>query len=72
MMGIIDVKIESECVYICYDLMQSTLQQIESTIEKTGNQLIGGLGTRLKQAFIQYLEESELDNLEQPGQSHRH
>ena len=72
MMGIIDVSFESDFLMITYDLLQVTTEQIEVAIEKTGNRLSADMGTRLKQAFIHYLEETELDNLEQPGNEHRH
>jgi len=72
MMGIKDLSIESDCIYITYDLLQATVEQIEVAIERCGKKLGNGLGEKLKRAFIHYLEEAELDNLEQPGHEHRH
>ena len=72
MMGIKKVSVDIDRVLITYDLLQATVEQIEATIEKSGDKLGGGLGEKLKRAFIHYLEESELDNLEQSGHSHRH
>jgi len=72
MMGIKEVHIESDSLYITYDLMQATVEQIEAAIEKTGEKLVSGLGEKLKRAFIYFLEETELDNLEQPGNEYRH
>jgi len=72
MMGIHGVHIKSECVSITYDLLQATVEQIEAMIEKSGDKLGGGLTEKLKRAFIHYLEETELDNLEQPDHKHRH
>lgn len=72
MMGIKAIYFEPGYLFISYDLLQATAEQIESAIEHTGNSLGYGLGVKLKQDFIHYLEESELDNLEQPGQGHHH
>ncbi|MCW9012775.1 MAG: YHS domain-containing protein [Gammaproteobacteria bacterium] len=72
MMGIKSIRIESDCLSIIYDLLQVTAEQIETAIEKTGNALQLGLGTKLKQALVHYLEESELDNLERSGHGHDH
>ncbi len=72
MMGIKKIHVDQEYLSISYDLLQVTVEQIESAIEKTGNSLSLGLGTKLRLAFIHYVEESELDNLEQPGSDHRH
>jgi len=72
MMGIRAVDFESDCLFISYDLMQVTVKQIEMAIENTGNKLRSDMGTRLRQAFVHYMEETELDNLEEPGHGHRH
>jgi len=71
-MGIKNIHVEANCVYITYDLLQATVEQIEMTIENTGEKLGSGLAEKLKRAFIHYLEDAELDNLEKPGQEHRH
>ena len=72
MMGIKNIHVEANSVYITYDLLQVTVEQVEATIKKTGEQLVSGLAEELKRAFIHYLEETELVNLEKPGQEHRH
>jgi len=72
MMGIKNVHIEAEYVYITYDLLQATVEQIEAAIVKTGEKLGSGLAEKLKRAFIHYLEETELVNLEKSGHEHRH
>ncbi|MCW9046647.1 MAG: YHS domain-containing protein [Gammaproteobacteria bacterium] len=72
MMGIKNVHVEAGCIYITYDLLQATVEQIEMTIVKTGEKLGSGLAENLKRAFIHYLEETELENLENPGQEHSH
>ena len=65
MMGIKNIVIESDRIFITYDLLQSTVEQIESTIENSGQILGSNLAIELKRTFIYYLEETELDNLEQ-------
>lgn len=72
MMGIKSIYFESDYLSISYDLLQATVEQIESAIEHTGNALHHGLGMKLKQDFIHYIEESELDNLEQTDHGHQH
>ncbi|NOX07897.1 MAG: YHS domain-containing protein [Gammaproteobacteria bacterium] len=65
MMGIEAVVVETDRIVITYDLLQATVEQIEATIENSGETLGGGLAAELKRAFIHYIEETELDNLEQ-------
>jgi len=72
MMGIKNANVEAECVYITYDLLQTTIEQIEATILKTGEKLSSGLADKMKRSIMHYLEETELINLEKPGQEHRH
>ncbi len=74
MMGIEDVTVDGRLIHIRYDLLQATAEQIEAQIEKIGKTLGGGLGDKLRRAFIHYLEETELDNLEVTGseQGHHH
>jgi len=70
MMGIREVTIDKNIIRISYDLLEATTEQIEATITATGKQLTAGLGDKIKRAFIHYLEESELDNLESQQSSH--
>lgn len=72
MMGIKDIHIESDHIHIAYDLLEATAEQIEVAIEKAGEKLGNGMAEKLKRAFIHYLEDSELDNLEQTDHKHRH
>ncbi|NOQ80416.1 MAG: YHS domain-containing protein, partial [Gammaproteobacteria bacterium] len=60
MMGIKDVSIEADCIHITYDLLQATVEQIEISIEKTGEKLGHGIAEKLQRALIHYLEEIEL------------
>jgi len=72
MMGIKDVHVDSNRIHITYDLLQATTEQIEAAIEKTEKKLGSTLTEKLKLAFIHYMEECELDNLEQSGHEHKH
>jgi len=44
----------------------------ETTISQTEIALGSKLAEKIKRAFIHYLEETELDNLEQPDHEHHH
>lgn len=72
MMGIKKVNIEGDKIVITYDLLEATAKQIESVLEKTGNKVSAGFGESLKRAFIHYIEETILDNLEHNSSSHSH
>lgn len=72
MMGILEVTIDKNIVRITYDLLEATEQQIEATIVAIGENLTSSWGDKVKRAFIHYLEESELDNLEQQSSSQGH
>lgn len=68
MMGVYAVDVAGDELSITYDLLQVTAEQIESTLLKSGTGLGQGLGEQLRRAFIHYLEESEVENLEvRPG-----
>ncbi len=64
MMGINDVCIEGDKIEIQYDLIQATAEQIADKLELIGTNLGGNWKDRIKLAFINYLEECEIDNLE--------
>lgn len=70
MMGIKIITIESNTIQITYDLLEVTIQQIETTLEKSGEKLSTAWAVRLKRAFIHYLEDTELDNLEHQYDTH--
>lgn len=72
MMGIKEVNIEGDRIEITYDLLEATAQQIETTLETTGNLLATGWGEKLKRGFIHYLEETEIDSLEHSSGGHCH
>ena len=72
MMGIKEVTIDKNIVRITYDLLEATTAQIEARITATGEKLTAGWADKIKRAFIHYLEESELDILEQQPSSHNH
>ncbi|MES0327385.1 MAG: hypothetical protein ABUK13_04250 [Gammaproteobacteria bacterium] len=72
MMGIKNIAIKEDRINITYDLMQATVEQVERNIVQAGETLGAGWGEKMKRAFIHYLEETELDNLEQQPSSHEH
>lgn len=64
MMGIHEVCIEGDKLEVQYDLMQVTTEQIADKLALIGADLGGGWMDRLKLAFINYLEETEISGLE--------
>lgn len=64
MMGIHEVCIEGDKLEVQYDLMQATTEQIADKLALIGADLGGGWMDRLKLAFINYLEETEISGLE--------
>ena len=64
MMGIHKVCIESDKLEVQYDLMQVTTEQIADKLALIGADLGGGWMDRLRLAFINYLEETEMSGLE--------
>lgn len=72
MMGMHSVQFKGPVVQITYDLLQVTAAQIEATLLAEGAQLGKGWGERLRRAFVHYLEETEVDNLEVRSGGHGH
>lgn len=70
MMGVIEITIKDNIIGITYDLLQVTTKQMEDVIQGTGQYLANDWATRLKRAFIHYVEDTELDNLEHQDGSH--
>ena len=64
MMGIHEICIEGDKIEIQYDLIQVTAEQIADKLALTGANLGGGWIDRLKLAFINNLEEIEINSLE--------
>tara|TARA_R110001606_G_C15404705_1_gene654293 strand:- start:26714 stop:27217 length:504 start_codon:yes stop_codon:yes gene_type:complete len=62
MMGIEKVEIIGNNINVTYDLLQATEAQIESEITQAGAKLGQEWSERLKRAFVNYLEESEIKN----------
>lgn len=67
MMGIISIKAEADRIDIVYDLLQVTAAQVEDEIGKAGVALGEGWSARLRRAFVDFLEETEIESIE--GQS---
>ncbi len=64
MMGMLEVSIEGNRIEIQYDLIQVTLEQIADKLGLIGTDLGTGWMDRLKLAFINNLEEIEINSLE--------
>lgn len=64
MMGIHEVTIEGDKIEIQYDLIQVTAEQIADKLGLIGIKLGGGWIDRLKLAFINNSEETEVGSLE--------
>ena len=64
MMGICEIRIEGDKMEIQYDLMQVTAEQIADKLASIGTALGGRWMDRLKRAFINYQEETEIAGLE--------
>jgi len=71
MMGVQSVTVKGDRLEITYDLLQATEQQIEAQLAEAGIALGEGWAERLRRAFVQYLEEREVDSLEcRPPRGH--
>ena len=64
MMVMHEVCIEGDKLEVQYDLMQVTTEQIADKLALIGADLGGGWMDRLRLAFINYLEETEMSGLE--------
>ena len=64
MMGMLEVSIEGNRIEIQYDLIQVRLEQIADKLGLIGTELGTGWMDRLKLAFINNLEEIEINSLE--------
>lgn len=68
MMGVYAVETHGQELRITYDLLQATAEQVEATLLQAGTTLGGGWGEKLRRAFVHYIEETEVQNLEvRPG-----
>ena len=64
MMGILEIGIDGDKLKIKYDLIQVTTEQIADKLGLIGAKLGGGWIDRLKLAFIDNMEEIEINSLE--------
>ncbi len=71
MMGIKEVTIDKDIVRITYDLLEATSEQVEARIIDSGKKLTAGWGDKIKRAFVHYLEETELDTMEETYKAHK-
>ncbi len=70
LMGIKKISISGDSIEIIYDLLEVSTQQIETALEDKGKALSITWRNRLKNAFIHYIEDTELDNLEHRYDTH--
>ncbi len=74
MMGVKNVAVKEDKVTITYDLLQATAEQIEQQIMKLGASLGKEWADKLRWAFVHYLEETEVQSIEErprpPGHHH--
>jgi len=64
MMGVQRIDVDEDLIHIQYDLLEATASQIEKAIQRSGTQLGSVWMDHLKRAFVHYIEETELENLE--------
>ena len=63
LMGIDAVDFTDQELYVTYDLLQASLEDIEKTIEQAAARLSKGMAEQVKRGLIHDSEECELDNL---------
>ena len=68
MMGVKEFNANREAVYVTYDLMEVSLEDIERTIEGVLGKLGSPMVDRIKRGWIHYTEECELENLAHPAE----
>jgi YHS domain-containing protein len=66
LMGVEEIHLEGRILILHYDLLQLTLRQVESSLNKIETQLDNGWLQRIQRAWIHNTEENELDNLAMP------
>jgi len=74
LMGIDRIEIDGDTIDMRYDLVQVSEAQIEAALAAVGATLDNRWSERLRRAFVQYLEETEISSLEVPpgGGGHHH
>ncbi|MEQ9022791.1 MAG: YHS domain-containing protein [Pseudomonadales bacterium] len=63
LMGIEQLDFTDQELYVTYDLLQISLEDIEQTIEQEAGRLREGMVEQVKSGLIHYSEDCELDNL---------
>lgn len=66
MMGIENIEVKGDTIDIRYDLLQVTEAQIEAALAEVGTTLGHRWSERLRRAFVQYFEETQISSLEVP------
>ena len=62
-MGVKKVGVLEQSIFVTYDLIQVSLEDIENSIVMMIGKLDGSLTETIKRGFIHYTEECELENL---------
>lgn len=63
LMGIKQVQFLEQSIFVTYDLIQVSLEDIENSIVMIVGKLNSGITEKIKRGFIHYTEECELENL---------
>lgn len=63
--GIIEVRLDEKkkVIYVDYDLLKVTFEEIEKRISNSGISLSNNLFDRWKRSWTRFTEQNELDNL---------
>jgi YHS domain-containing protein len=72
MAGVLEVAVEGNKIEVQYDLIRVTAEQIADKLALTGADLGEGWMDRLKLAFVNNLEEIEMNSLELPRENGFH
>ena len=63
LMGVKAVQFLEQSIFVTYDLIQVSLEDIENSIVMVIGKLDGSLTEKIKRSFIHYTEECEIENL---------
>lgn len=70
LMGVESLSFKEQVIFISYDLLQVSLEDIESAVVKSAGNLDGAITNKIKRGFIRYSEDCELDNLSHLTKKH--
>lgn len=67
MMGVKSLNAHREAIFVTYDLMEVSLEDIEKTVERILGKIDSPMIEHVKRGWIHYTEECELENLAHPS-----